>query len=204
MSVEITCFQSKRSSAPRGPVHGEDVLRGYISLKVVCRSEEKTSSGRHRLDQFVYALLDLVWSSVWQEILLIDTSGKAEAIAKLGLELPGVHALGTNLQGIENVDTDIDQFGDEFAHRAAGVLVIEGTVGLRDAAHLDKSGADELAPLRFSEKKTALGAVILAYTEKIDPISGRFVESPDEGEIEGHDARPRSRRRRASTSGTSR
>jgi hypothetical protein len=137
----------------KGLPHGMDVLRRHIGLDVVNGCEDEASTRREVVDAALHLFLHLGDGAAGKNPLGVDPAApEAELRSEFPLELLGIHVGGADLDGVEGVDSRLDQVGDQGAHAAAGVQQ-ELDVGL--CALLDVS--EELGMARLEKPAVHVG-----------------------------------------------
>jgi hypothetical protein len=96
-----------------GPVHRDDVLRGSVILKGVRRREDETTAGPELLHPQFDLVADLFHSPEGHDPLNVDGSVKRELVTEFALDLFHVHISGSGLQWIENIQTAVDEVGNQ-------------------------------------------------------------------------------------------
>ena len=102
---------------------GDDVLDRSPRLHVMNRIEDESSAGREDFAPAQDLFPHFGRCSEGKNLLRIDSSTpEDQLVAKVRLQLLGVHAGRRALNGIEDVDPCFDEEWQEFRHRAAGML----------------------------------------------------------------------------------
>ena len=151
-----------------GLVEGDDVFGWGVWLDGVGGADDVGAVGTEDTHYALGLRADLVGGGVGEEFLFVDAAMKSQAVAEAGFEVFGVHAGGFGLDGVEDVQSHLNEVFDHWDDAAAGV--IEG-----GEAHVLK-GTDEAGAVRFDvaapqirrEHHAALGADVAAATADVD------------------------------------
>jgi len=97
-----------------------------------------------------------------------DAALEAESVAVEGFEFCGVHAVGVKLQGLEDVDTHVDEFRHGVHDRTVGMIDDTGAEFVDGLVEADVVRLDVLFPCSQGHEKALLSADVVAGEDEID------------------------------------
>src|SRR5690349_5552442 len=100
--------------------HRHDIFRRDVSLNIVDRVENKSSTGHQVLQAFAYIEAYFVRSMSFVEgVLRIHAAApETNVLSKITLQRCRIHIRRADLDGIENIHADLDQIGNQWADRS--------------------------------------------------------------------------------------
>ncbi len=155
-----------------------DILGRHVGLDIVDGSEDVAAVGGESFDIAPCFFGDLLWCSVGEGGLRVTgTAPEDELVTELAFEDGGVHADGAGLNGIQAIDTHLDDDGEERQDGAVGVEQdFPGGVGVDPVEAFLVGRGNEVAEHFWREEGGILGAEIVADLEDVDLVPDGGVE----------------------------
>ncbi len=156
-----------------GVEHGDNVLRGNVGHEVVDRVEDVAAAGGEDLQTVQHVPAYLRRGGVVEDGAGVRAgTPEGDLRTEFALEGGGIHIGAVGLYRVDNVIADLDEIGQEFVDRAAGVEKDLGRgVRLEVADQPAVPGFEECAVGVRGHEGAGTHAQIIAETEDIDNVA---------------------------------
>ncbi|MBA7591070.1 hypothetical protein ES708_33221 [subsurface metagenome] len=169
----ILVFNRIPANRPGSIVGRQDVLRGCFLLYVVDCVEHKPAAGGKHTDSLSHFPLHLFGGGEGKSFLRIHPAAPEGNLRSKFVFQPGrIHSGRRSLHGIEDVQTRLDQHGNDLGYRTAGVLPdLPVRVPVHPLVLFFEVGKKQLLESFRGEQLIVLGPIVRAVqTEDIDAV----------------------------------